>query len=188
MKNSVLEIFSLGLIYFLTIMIGTCLFLSLFWFNFLMDEDILFFKSLIYLFLVCLFIITLLIILKFKLAVLKFLTYRDILLIVIILFSINYIFYGLIPFNSSRSVSVMIVGYLYKNQNSLISEAEIDAHIYELYFKKENAVQRRLLEQIKIGNIEKLQGNYRLTPKGIETVKFMGLVTSAYNTDKNYAK
>ncbi|MBU3625044.1 hypothetical protein ICN48_02155 [Polynucleobacter sp. JS-Safj-400b-B2] len=188
MMKNIGEILKLGCIYLITIIAGTGLFLSLFWINFLNSGDILFFKSLIYLFTVCLLIIFILIFLKFKVSSLKSLTYRDILLITIIFFTTNHIFYGLIPFNASRSVSVMIVGYLFNHQDTLVSEKDMDTYIDELYFKKENAVQRRLLEQVEIGNVEKFEGGYKLTPKGIETVKLMGLITSVYNTDKNYAK
>jgi hypothetical protein len=82
----------------------------------------------------------------------------------------------------------MIVGHLYKNQERVITEDQINSYILQLYFNEEDAVHRRLLEQIKIGNIEVINGGYKLTSKGVMVVYIMGLITSAYNTEKNYAK
>jgi len=64
----------------------------------------------------------------------------------------------------------------------------MDDYIYTLYFKDEDAVNRRIIEQIKIGNIEKIEEGYKLTRKGILVTKLMGLITRGFNTKKNYAE
>jgi len=80
----------------------------------------------------------------------------------------------------------MLVGYLYNNENKNISMKELDEHIYQLYFIKESAVNKRLEEQVKIGNIEKIENQYRLTKKGLIVAKFMSITTEIFNTKKNY--
>ena len=188
MKNKTQELINLGLIYLASISFGTILFLALFWINFNQISDVLFFKSFIYLIVVSIFLVITLALIKSSLVRFRFLTFRDIFLISIIFFTLNNILYGLVPFNTSRSVSVMIVGYLYNHQDSSVTKGDIDTYIYQLYFKQDDAVQRRLLEQVKVGNVEKIGDAYKLTPKGIRTVRLMGIITSAYNTDKNYAQ
>ena len=82
----------------------------------------------------------------------------------------------------------MIVGYLYNNKDRSVTNEELNEHIYKLYFLKENAVNSRLVEQIKIGNIEKIENEYKLTNKGLIILKFMNSITEMFNTKKNYIK
>lgn len=187
MKIELKPVAQILLIYLLSIILGTVVFVSLFWIEFFRSIDVLFFRSSTFLILTCLLLLLVLVPLKSK-ACFKLLTYRDIIIIIILFFFLNNTFYSYVPFNTSRSVSVMIVGHLYRHQNTLLSKQQIEAHIYQLYFKNEDAVHRRLKEQIELGNIEKVGEFYKLSPKGVRVVEVMGLVTSAYNTDKNYAR
>ena len=82
----------------------------------------------------------------------------------------------------------MIVGYLYNNKDRNITYKELDEYIYKLYFLDEKAVLRRINEQIKIGNVEQVEDQYKLTEKGVVTVKFMDAVTEMFNTKKNYIR
>jgi predicted transcriptional regulator len=82
----------------------------------------------------------------------------------------------------------MIVGYLYNNNDRTISNKELNQHIYKLYFIKENAVKMRIDEQIRIGNVEQIESQYKLTNKGLIIVKIMSLITKIFNTKKNYIK
>ena len=175
------------IIYVVSIVSATALLLSLFWVNLFNIQDVLFFKSLELMFIVSILTLIILILLKLKIKLFKDLTFRDILLICVIFFTINNIVYGLVPFNASRSVSVMLVGHLYHQQQS-ISKADLDSYINKKYFIDEDAVGRRLDEQIRIGNVEFDGSGYRLTKRGVEIVRIMGAVTSLYNTEKNYAK
>jgi predicted transcriptional regulator len=82
----------------------------------------------------------------------------------------------------------MIVGYLYNNKDKSVSNEELNEYIYKLYFLKENAVNMRIEEQIKIGNIEKVENQFKLTNKGLVIVRFMNSITEIFNTKKNYIK
>jgi hypothetical protein len=82
----------------------------------------------------------------------------------------------------------MIVGYLYNNKDKSVSNEELNEYIYKLYFLKENAVNMRIEEQIKIGNIEKVENQFKLTNKGLVIVRFMNSITEMFNTKKNYIK
>ena len=82
----------------------------------------------------------------------------------------------------------MIVGYLYNNKDKSVSNEELNEYIYKLYFLKENAVNMRIEEQIKIGNIEKVENHFKLTNKGLVIISFMNSITEIFNTKKNYIK
>ena len=116
------------------------------------------------------------------------LTLRDVILIVVLFFFLNYNLYGMVPFNCSRSNSIIIVGYLLKNSQSPKTKNEIEAFVKEEYFDKYQAIQRRLDEQVNAGNIKELNGQYELTTQGVYVVKIFGFITDLYKTDQNFTK
>lgn len=127
-------------------------------------------------------------ILKSKRKTPTLLTNRDIILNVVLLFFLNYNLYTMIPFNCSRSNSIIIVGYLLKNASEPKTKLEIEDFVREEYFEKYQAIQRRLDEQTRAGNIREINGKYELTPQGVLTVKVFGFITDLYHTDKNFTK
>jgi len=177
----------LACIYSFFLVISTTLFIALFWIKFFDFLDILFFKSLVLLSItICVFFFSL-IFLK-KINFFKIISTRDIIIICLLSFILNDSIYKLVPFNTSRSVSVMIVGYLYNNKDRNISNNELNQHIYKLYFLKENAVKMRIAEQIRIGNVKQIENQYKLTDKGLIIVNIMSSITEIFNTKKNYIK
>ena len=186
-KKKINYIYKLIFVYFCFLIISISLFIGLFWIKIFDFFDILFFKSFLLL-LITLCLISLFLFLLRKLNFFKIISKRDILIICLLSFIFNNFIYGLVPFNTSRSVSVMIVGYLYNNKDRNITYKELDEYIYKLYFLDEKAVLRRINEQIKIGNVEQVEDQYKLTEKGVVTVKFMDAVTEMFNTKKNYIR
>ena len=186
-KQKLNYLFKLTFIYFFFIIISTILFIALFWIEFFNFFDVLFLKYFILLIITTCVIFILLLFFK-KLNTFKIISTKDILIISLLAFTFNNFIYGLIPFNTSRSVSVMIVGYLYNNKDKSVSNEELNEYIYKLYFLKENAVNMRIEEQIKIGNIEKVENQFKLTNKGLVIVRFMNSITEIFNTKKNYIK
>jgi hypothetical protein len=174
-------------IYFFFFTISSLLFIAQFWIKILDSLDILLFKSFISIFISICITLLLFFFLKKK-KILKIISIKDIIIICLLSFTLNNLIYTLIPFNTSRSVSVMLVGYLYNNENKNISKTELEDHIYKLYFIKEDAINKRLEEQIKFGNIEIIENQYKLTNKGLIIVKFMNMTTEIFNTKKNYIK
>lgn len=187
MKKETNNFCKLIFIYFCFLILSILLYISLFWIKIFDFFDILFFKSFVLLFLTFFLIFLLLFFIR-KFNFFKIISKKDILIICLLSFILNNFIYALIPFNTSRSVSVMIVGYLYNNKDRNISYKELDEFIYKLYFLDEKAVRRRINEQLKIGNIEQVEDKYKLTEKGIVTVNFMNVVTKMFNTQQNYIR
>ena len=177
----------LACIYSFFLIISTTLFIALFWIKFFDFLDILFFKSFVLLLMTICIIFFLLIFFK-KLNYFKIISTRDIIIICLLSFILNDSIYKLVPFNTSRSVSVMILGYIYNNKDQNISNKELNQHIYKLYFLKENAVNMRIVEQIRIGNIKQIENHYKLTDKGLIIANIMSYITEIFNTKKNYIK
>jgi hypothetical protein len=122
-----------------------------------------------------------------KMSLLSF-NIKDILIVTITSFFINYNIYGLIPFNASRSNSIIIVGYLLQNEGQPKSESDIESYVKTTYFEKYHAIKRRLDEQIKAGNIAEANGKYYLTSRGKFVTELFANVTDLYRTDCNFAK
>lgn len=189
MKMNLKNFMILLFVYFSFIFIGTVCFISSFWINIFGTLDVLFFRGLILLIIVCLIIAILLLFAKKKSNILKdIITYRDILLICILLFSSNYFLYGSIPFNVSRSNSIILVSFLYEHKGSPKTEEEITSFIIKKYFYDYKAVSKRLQEQISSGNIQKVDNGYMLTKRGEIIVETFGFIADLYNVKNNFIK
>ena len=94
--------------------------------------------------------------------------------------------YGLIPFNVSRSNSIIILNYLYKNQGVPKNKKDIEAITIQKFYKEYSAVDLRLSEQLTAGNVIYINGNYLITKKGIITANVLSKITFFYNVKNNF--
>ena len=189
MKMNLKKFMILLFVYFSFILIGTVCYVLSFWINIFGTFDVLFFRGLVLLIIVCLIIALLLLIAKKKSKILKdIITYRDILLICTLLFFLNNFIYGAIPFNVSRSNSIILVSFLYENKGSPKTEEEITRFIINKYFYDYKAVSKRLQEQIYSGNIQKVDNGYILTKRGEIIVETFRFITDLYNEKNNFIK
>jgi len=112
--------------------------------------------------------------------------WQDYLLIFMITIFINWFIYGLIPFNVSRSNSVILLKHLYDSDGEYKTKSEIIIHVHNKYFNQYDAVGLRLSEQLKAGNIEKVGDGYHITPKGIFITKTFLFISRLYNLENNF--
>lgn len=173
-------------LYVTAILTGTLIFFGIIWLG-IVPSKALFFSTLQSLGITTLIMIVLICIAKKKCKSFRFATGKDVIIISLIFFFGHYTFYGLIPFNTSRSVSVMLIGYFLNNSNRFVSKEEIEQFVRREYFIESNAVVKRLAEQTEMGNLNQKNDEYKITKKGIFIASTMGLITLMYNTDKNYA-
>jgi len=118
----------------------------------------------------------------------KLFNYQDLIIYFLILFFFNYNFYGFIPFNASRSNTVIMMDYL-NNQNAVpVSKNSILEHVNSVYFYEYDAIQKRLEEQIAIGNVIKSDKGYIITKRGELILNIFSRVTDLYNMDQNFAR
>lgn len=113
---------------------------------------------------------------------------KDITIVMILAFFINYNVYGMIPFNTSRSNSIIIVGYLLQNEGQPKSEKDIENFVKTTYFDKYHAIQMRLDEQTKAGNIAEVNGKYYLTSRGKFITQLFADISDLYRTKRNFAR
>ena len=118
----------------------------------------------------------------------KFLNFQDLIIVFLLLFFFNYNVYGMIPFNASRSNSIIMMGYLNNQNGTPKNKNEIKQYVEKIYFDEYDAVQKRLDEQIAIGNISKKENGYVITEKGKFIINIFAMVTDIYNMKNNFAK
>jgi energy-coupling factor transporter transmembrane protein EcfT len=112
--------------------------------------------------------------------------FQDFLLIFIITIFINWFIYGLIPFNVSRSNSVIILKYLGNNNGHYKTKKDIINYVQDKYFNEYDAIGLRLSEQLKAGNIKKLGDEYFITEKGIFIIHSFLFISRLYNLENNF--
>ena len=99
----------------------------------------------------------------------------------IILFLACVLFWSLGPTILDRSVSITIIGKL--DEKKAVSLLDLNEDFKDVYLIKNNAVLKRLDEQIKTGNVEFINGKYKLTKKGVFSKRALKWFTNFYNID-----
>lgn len=179
----------LFIIYLVALVSGTGIYVLSFWLPIAVKYDLLFFRSAILLVLACAITFGLLVALKTRSTVIRsILTYRDIFLICTFLMSGNWFLYGTVPFNVSRSNSMLILGYLYNPGAHPRTKEEITQFVRKRYFEDYDAVGIRLREQIFTGNVEERGGGYVITAKGKDTAEKLMKLSDLYNIKDNFLK
>lgn len=170
-------------IYICFFVVGTTLFISLFHTRLFKRITVFFYRGIILLITTCILIFIILLLIK-SMRYVDFYTYRDIFLIITILFSFNIIFFTHIPITANRSVSIFILGYMNKNGNKTYTKKEIAHVLQTIYLERHNEVQRRFNEQIVSGNIVQKKGAYTITKQGKLLIKAYTIIADAFMIDK----
>lgn len=184
--NTLKNVGYIAFIYILSILAATLIMLMMLWGPILKNNNDLFFRAL-------LFMICSTVILFLSLSLLKIYGYlkplfiwRDNIIICLLFFFINWNVYGMIPFNVSRSNSVIILGYLYKNDGVPQSKNNIKIYTQTKYFDEYDSTGTRLREQIAAGNVVEINGKFAITEQGIFIADFLKKTASLYNIKNNF--
>ncbi len=180
------KIIALMTLYVTSIIFGTVLYIALFRMHIINTHSIPIVGAMVLLLIACLILIIALVMIKFTRYFSNILTYRDIALITLFFFLFNSNIYGMIPFNCSRSNSIIMMGYLYKNNGTPKSENEIQTFVEQEYFQKYHAIQKRLQEQENAGTVKKVKEGYVITKKGMLIIHVFGWITNLYRMDHNF--
>jgi hypothetical protein len=174
-------------IYIFSIVLSTIIHISSFWINGVNLLDFLFFKSFISILFSILIVLLLVFVIKNKFFPnYKIIVWQDYALIFFISLFLNWFVYGLIPFNVSRSNSIILLKYLYDNKGESKSKIQIQNFVENKYFNTYDAIGHRLSEQISAGNIQEVQGQFFITPKGIFVADVFLGISRLYNLNNNF--
>lgn len=104
---------------------------------------------------------------------------------------LTFSFLSTIPLTLDRSYSVWVLKNLrnYEVQNQKITEKEIIQDSVKFFSPAEKELNRRLSEQIRIGNIEQNhEGEIKLTNKGTVIAELNSFIAMIYKLNPKYTK
>lgn len=104
----------------------------------------------------------------------------------LIVFLTCLLFWSLVPTIIDRSVSVTILGKL--NINKYTSYEELNNDFTKVFINENDAIGKRLNEQIINGNVLKLNNKYILSKKGLSTKKSLFFLTKLFNINDSFSK
>jgi hypothetical protein len=97
-----------------------------------------------------------------------------------------YAFHITIPSLLDRSISLYILGLLHEEK--IVTLPELQNYYVSGFVFYNGAIEKRLNEQVRSGNINLVNGNYSLTKKGERLFYINQGLASIFNTNKNYTK
>ncbi|HMK65440.1 MAG TPA: hypothetical protein VK564_06570 [Thermodesulfobacteriota bacterium] len=177
------EIFKLIVAYLLAISLGTALFVLSFRSPLFISMDVLFYRGIFLLIATCAIFLLILLIVRYFLLT-KILIFRDILLIITIIFSFNLLFFTHFPVTAERSISLFILGYMNNHADRTITKDEITQQYIKKYIIEYGEIEKRFNEQIVTGDIIADGKGYRITKRGQSILNFFNLVDDLFLIDK----
>src|SRR5581483_4928325 len=80
------------------------------------------------------------------------------------------LFVMIVPGAIDRSQSVFLIGYMGEHPNRTYSAADLQQKFIDTYVKADDAIGRRIYEQLATGTIVQEGDRYRLTDRGLRTL------------------
>ena len=106
---------------------------------------------------------------------------KDIILSLVLIFSMNLLFFTHVPVTADRSISVFLLGYMSGSSETVYDEEVIKKVFIDEYVLKNENIEKRLEEQISSGNISRDLGGYRITDQGKKIVRFYVFISRLLN-------
>ncbi len=99
---------------------------------------------------------------------------------------IGYSFAITVPSLLDRSISLYILGLVAVDEKAGLSEKEIDDLFYQGFIQANDAVKKRLIEQVASGNVVEEHDTYKVTTRGLLIYHIHSTLAGLFNTDKRY--
>ena len=186
-KNNSKIVFKNEVLYFIIVLIITTiisvlLHILLLHTGIFKNMDVLFYRGIFLLILVVIIIALVLFFLKDKYLKINI---KDIICIVIVIFSFNLTFFTLVPVTIDRSVTVFTLGQFDKAIEKSLTKEEMEKIFIDDYVYEKGAFDKRFKEQVTTGSIKKDENSdkYVLTERGKTLIKLFELIGRLYNVD-----
>jgi hypothetical protein len=103
----------------------------------------------------------------------------------VIFFCITLVFFTHLPVTAERSISVFLLGYMNKNSSKTVSTDELSRAFTDTYVNEQQALSKRLNEQIATGTIVKGGDGYTITPRGKLLMRLYSWIADIFKIKKN---
>jgi len=110
-------------------------------------------------------------------------TVRDIIISVLLVWSVNLIFFTHVPVTADRSLSVFLLGYM-NTRTQPVSKENIRQAFIDTYIMDNKAVEKRLMEQLSSGTMTTEGTGYRITPRGKWIIHIYAWVSDLFGIGK----
>ena len=90
------------------------------------------------------------------------------------------LFFSLGPMTIERSYTIYSLSAMTDSDKDVYSAGEIKTQFIDGFIEEANESQKRINEQVHIGNLEETDDGYRITAKGRRLIKLMRLVESIF--------
>lgn len=177
-KNSI-KILAFHVVFFI---IGTTFFIFLFHTPLFRNIEILFYRGIILLLISCTMMAILLLLFKKRVPG-RIWTYRDIILSLVLIFSLNLVFFTHLPVTADRSISVFMLGYLNNNSDRSLTGQEITDFFTNKYLYEYGAMNKRLNEQVESGNVVQIENGYKISKRGQLIMKIYSFIVRLFAID-----
>src|SRR3989344_1906432 len=175
--------FQIILFYFFVFISSTVFFIFLFHTPIFNNISVFFYRGIIFLILTTL--LTAILLFYFKNTFHNsFITVRDIILLMIIIFCLNLVAFTLAPVTADRSISVFLLGYMNNDYQKLLTDKEITSALITKYIYRNGAIDKRLEEQIVSGNIIKKGEKYEISGQGKLLMIFYNIISDLFKINK----
>ena len=167
--------------------IGSGLFLLLFHTALFEEMTVFFYRGIALLVSACV-AIALLFLFLIKIQRRVILTYKDLFLSIVLIFCLNLVFFTHLPVTADRSISVYLLDFLNNQPEISLTEEAITQRFVKEYVIGNDAIDKRLKEQVVSKNAREVEGKYQITEQGKFIVKFYNLITNLFLIEKQSTK
>lgn len=113
-----------------------------------------------------------------------FLTYRDVILAVVLVVCLNLVFFTHVPVTADRSMSLFLLGYMNAHSSQVMSAHQFNQIFIDKYVLERGATQKRFGEQAATGTMKKVEGGYTITPFGKMLIRFFAFIADVFGINK----
>jgi len=83
-----------------------------------------------------------------------------------------------------RSFSVFFLNFMEQHQEESFTMKDIEEQLIDNYIIRLDATQKRISEQLRIGNIKEVKGGYKMTEKGVRLVKLFRFIEKIFPAEE----
>lgn len=102
----------------------------------------------------------------------------------IIWFCIMLVFFTHVPVTADRSVSIFLLGYMNRMGSSTYSKKQLHDALISIYIDKNNALDKRITEQLESGTIVRAGNGYTMTKRGVWLMHLYITIADIFGIEK----
>jgi hypothetical protein len=112
------------------------------------------------------------------------LTFRDLIISLLLMTSVNIVFFTHVPVTADRSVTIFVLGYMNSNPEKVYTKNELEDVFIDKYIDENDGMDKRSYEQVVSGNINEVDEGFKLTRRGKLLIKLYIMIADLFDLEK----